>query len=466
MPWQRSCASKVISLSRIVVVCTGVKGEEVADHLLENEFLEAPKIEQTELQSLFDGSQEGTGGVGAFQLEQTAQSADPAAVSTLLEGGGIALETGMMASQELLFQGGTAAHPYRGGMMLGQGVASVALVDEPRMPGDLRATSADANVGRILVDGDRLPDEALRDRVAIRVHRDVAVKIDNALECLVHRRQSVGQRLQGGILDQIGRFRGHAQHAFGLLIGDIPAPSQRLPVQVLEAAEATRREEVGFYIKKWPFDSTLSIGMTDLVSLEPEAQRAGKGDHLGGHDGVGAGAVSDDDTGIVDHTERTSTVHEPRCFEKEVFGLEATESWVILGEQAARIGQHQPSTLRGDRLTRDHHAVRRRVVLSLGSWGMPIFARSPWRTAQSRISNPARQRAVGDLQRIFVGEQLLRAHHVAACPLEGVLEPGQDLRLACRRRGATFARAQNTAHRITRELQQSTDLAQAQTLGL
>jgi len=39
-------------------------------------------------------------------------------------------------------------------MMLGQSVASIALVDKPRMPGDLRATSEDPDVGRILVDGD------------------------------------------------------------------------------------------------------------------------------------------------------------------------------------------------------------------------------------------------------------------------------------------------------------------------
>jgi hypothetical protein len=186
-------------------------------------------------------------------------------------------------------------------------MTSIALVDEPRMPGDLRAAPTNPDFGRILVDGERLPDVGLGYRISIRVQRDVTVKVNDALECLVHRRQNVGQRLVR-LLDQIGRFRRHAEHAFGLLIGDISAPSQRLAIQVFEALEHTRWQEVGFYIKEWPFDSTLSIGMTDLVSMEPEAQHAGKGDHLGGHDGVLASAVSDDDTGIVDHTEWTSTV--------------------------------------------------------------------------------------------------------------------------------------------------------------
>jgi hypothetical protein len=149
-------------LSRILV-SLGAKGEEVADHLLENELLEASKIEQAELQSLFDGGEEWTGGIGAFQLEQATQSADTAAAPPLLESGGVAFEAGMMASQELLFQHGAAAYPDRGGVVLGHGVARIALFGEPRMARDLRATPVDPDVSRILVDGDRSPDEAFRD---------------------------------------------------------------------------------------------------------------------------------------------------------------------------------------------------------------------------------------------------------------------------------------------------------------
>src|SRR5215472_19226252 len=129
MPWKCNCVSRVCSFSRIVV-SRGVEGEEVADHLLENEPLKPPEIEQAELQGLFDGGKERGGRIGAFQLEQATQGADAAAMGSLLEGGGIAFETGMMASQELFFQHRTAALAHRGGMMLGHGVTCIALVDQ------------------------------------------------------------------------------------------------------------------------------------------------------------------------------------------------------------------------------------------------------------------------------------------------------------------------------------------------
>ena len=69
--------------------------------------------------------------------------------------------------------------------MLRYGVAHIALLGEPRMARDLRAPSVDADLSRILLDGDRLPDEPFRDPVAIRVNRDVTVNINNALEDLV-----------------------------------------------------------------------------------------------------------------------------------------------------------------------------------------------------------------------------------------------------------------------------------------
>jgi len=47
-----------------------------------------------------------------------------------------------------------------------------------------------------------------------------------------------------------------------------------LTIQIVEAAEAPCRQEVRLDIKKWTFDSALSISMADLMSLEPEAERA------------------------------------------------------------------------------------------------------------------------------------------------------------------------------------------------
>src|SRR5438105_945469 len=135
MPWKRSCASRVCSLSRIII-CR-IEGKEVAGHLLENKRLQAPKIEHPELQGLFDGHEEGTSGVGAFHLEQTTQLAHAVPVGALLECSSIALEVRMMAAQELLFKGRAAAHPCWGGMMPGQSLARITLPDQPRVPGNL-----------------------------------------------------------------------------------------------------------------------------------------------------------------------------------------------------------------------------------------------------------------------------------------------------------------------------------------
>jgi len=200
--------------------------------------------------------------------------------------------------------------------------------------------------------------------------------------------------------------------------------------------------------------------MADLMSLEPEAERAGKGEHFRGDGRVRAGAVGDDDTGIVNHTPRTGSVHEPCGLEKEVFGLEAGKFGVVLNVQPARISQHQPGTLGGHRLARDHHAMRRGVVLCFSAWSVPIFPRTPWRATQPRCSDPARQRAVGDFKLILIGEQLLHAHDVAARSSEGILQSGQGLCVAGRRRGSGAALpAQNAADRVTRQLQQPADLA-------
>jgi hypothetical protein len=77
-------------------------------------------------------------------------------------------------------------------MMFGHGMAGVALVDEPWVPGDLCAAPVDPDFCRVLVDRDRLPDEALRHRVPVGLDRDVTVEVDNALECLIDWRQHAG----------------------------------------------------------------------------------------------------------------------------------------------------------------------------------------------------------------------------------------------------------------------------------
>src|SRR5450631_2130673 len=99
----------------------------------------------------------------------------------LPERGGIAIQGGMVAAQELLFERRGTAHAYRFGVMLWHGMAAIALVDEARMRGDRDAAMEDLNLGGIFVDAQRVAHEALRHRIPIRVDGNVAVQIDHAL---------------------------------------------------------------------------------------------------------------------------------------------------------------------------------------------------------------------------------------------------------------------------------------------
>jgi hypothetical protein len=208
----------------------------------------------------------------------------------------------------------------------------------------------------------------------------------------------------------------------------------------------------------------LRLGVSDPVGAEGKPQRAGEGVHFGSDDSVRAGAGGEDDAGVVDNAHGASAIHEAHRLAQEVFGLEAGEAGVVLNEQPARIGQDQARALHGDRLVCHHQTVRRGVVLHLLAGSEVILARAPRRSAQPRLSDPARQGAVGNFH-AFLSEQLLDADHVAAGAREGVLELGQYLRLAGRRSGGA-ALAQDAAHRITREFQQAADLVQAPALLL
>src|SRR5260370_9461929 len=87
-----------------MVVARGIEVEEVAGDLSEDERLQAGEIEHAEVQRLLDGGQEGTGRIGAFHLEQATQGTQAAAMGALLEGGGIACEAFVIATQQLLLE--------------------------------------------------------------------------------------------------------------------------------------------------------------------------------------------------------------------------------------------------------------------------------------------------------------------------------------------------------------------------
>ena len=93
-----------------------------------------------------------------------------------------------------------------------------------------------------------------------------------------------------------------------------------------------------------------------------------------------------------------------------------------------------------------------------------IFAGTLRWLAQLRLADPTRQAAIGDLETVR-GEQLLGAHGIAAGLCERRRDPlaaGGNLRRNSWL-GLRLGRrlAQNMPHRITRQLEQPADLAQA-----
>src|SRR5262245_44726670 len=98
MPSKRRRASSVCNLSRIL---DSLEIEEVAGRLLQDQRLQALKIEEAEAQGLLDGGKEGARGMGPLQLEQTAQRPHTSPVGALLEGRGVALEARMVPAQQL-----------------------------------------------------------------------------------------------------------------------------------------------------------------------------------------------------------------------------------------------------------------------------------------------------------------------------------------------------------------------------
>src|SRR5271165_3149617 len=212
------------------------------------------------------------------------------------------------------------------------------------------------------------------------------------------------------------------------------------------------------------------LAFARTLGLRFRPKGGGNGQHLRGNDSIGPGAGGEQDAGIVDDADRADAIHEANRLKQECFGLEAGEPRVVLNEQPARVGQHQPGALDGNDLAGrprlEEHAMRRGVVLHLLSGREVVFAGAPRRTAQARFPGPTGQCAVAHRETV-VGQQFLDADHVATGPLEGGLQPGQCRFVAGRRFvGGSVRLTQDAPHGIARQRQAAADLAQAVTLCL
>src|SRR5215470_14063381 len=288
MPSKRRRASSVCNSSRIFV-SFATEIEEVAGHLLQDQRLQALKIEQAEAQGLFYGGEKRARGIRPLELEQTAQGAHTPPVGAFFEGRSIALEARMTSAQELVLECRATLCPRRRRMMSSECGTRVTLAHDPRMAADLAAAKIDNNLGGILVDTHRPSNEALRHRVAIGVNRDVAIEIHDALEDFIDGRQHARQRL---------KIRLH------LLVGNLPTPGERLAVQIVEVDKGASGQEVPFDPGERPFDSPFSSRMIDAMRAELEPQTPSEGDHLRRDHRLGPRARHHKHAGIVDDTPR------------------------------------------------------------------------------------------------------------------------------------------------------------------
>jgi hypothetical protein len=115
-----------------------------------------------------------------------------------------------------------------------------------------------------------------------------------------------------------------------------------------------------------------------MMRTKAKTQRARKGNHLWRDHGLRPGAGHNNHAGVVDDTKRAAAVIEANRLEQEVLSFKTGEAWIVLKEQPARVSKGKTGTLRSDGLTRQHHPMRRGVVLHLLARGLVVLARAPW----------------------------------------------------------------------------------------
>ena len=128
MPRKRKVASWVRSASCIVIH----DHEEIARHLLQDQFLEAPQIAQAIVGGLTNRRQEGLRRIGALQIDQATQRAQTATLTALLEGTGIRREFRRILAL-LDLQRRQTGRPDRCRMMLRNSDADIAFADHTPM---------------------------------------------------------------------------------------------------------------------------------------------------------------------------------------------------------------------------------------------------------------------------------------------------------------------------------------------
>lgn len=143
------------------------------------------------------------------------------------------------------------------------------------------------------------------------------------------------------------------------------APEQGLAIQIRVVGEVPPLGEVLLNEVEISFYLGFAIGVTEFVGQELEPETLSEGIHLRRHHRGLAGAVSDNDAGVVDHDSRARSREKLQTPRQKILAHESREATIEPQVAHARVTQFQRRCLIRSAHTADFKLDRRRVVLHL-----------------------------------------------------------------------------------------------------
>jgi hypothetical protein len=311
-------------------------------------------------------------------------------------------------------------------------------------------------------------DERIRHRVAVGVHIDIALDVDETMMERVHLRHEERQWPQVRPFSGEEFPRTRVQMPFGGGV-HLVAESARLGIEIGEIGKRAPGEKVVLDKMKGSLDAGRSVRIALLMRPEHEAKALGEGGHLRRRHHPRARASRDDDVRIVDQAGRGRPGHVLERVGEEGLAIETREDRVGLEEEQARVAQHQRGRLDALVHAADRGAVRRGVVLHLLRGREVVVADGRRRRVADRMPPAERgQRRVGD--RDALGDELfVDTDQIAAAaidPLQNLVAVRLRFLGSFNPRHRRAARLEHGPHRSPRDPEGAGNLADSVALRL
>lgn len=197
--------------------------------------------------------------------------------------------------------------------MAGRSYAPITLGDCSFVQGYPLVFEQDFDAVHVFQDLDLLSYEPFGHGVAVGIHMHKPFGVNDPWQWLVYGRDIGRQRQKVRFFHKVGGLRAHTEGALDFCVGHLRTPAKCLKVEIKPVAKGTSCKEISLYIGKKPFNACFSIRIPHTVGHKSGAEDLSEGLHLRGYLGLGTGAVSDKDAGIVNRTPGTGAVHEAEC---------------------------------------------------------------------------------------------------------------------------------------------------------